>query len=322
MELNEYLKKVAEKVNCEAEEYSLAVDTKLRKASSHLLTSGGKRLRPAMLLLSADIIRKGASEDVFEAALGLEWEHTFSLIHDDIMDQDTVRRGTPTVHTVYGEPTAILAGDALNADAFEHICRVKNASDKAKVTAVQMLAHACHQLCEGQQSDIEFEERNDVSRDEYISMVRNKTGILYAAAAGIGAVLAGGDAKQISALYTLGMNTGIAFQIQDDILDLITPTEVLGKNQASDLRENKQSIVAITAREKGVDLSKYQKNNLTNEEIQEAIKLLNDAGVLVEIHELSEKMIKEAKACLTIFPDSDEKRLLEEMVDFFIARTN
>ncbi|HJJ95085.1 MAG TPA: polyprenyl synthetase family protein [Methanocorpusculum sp.] len=322
MDLQEYLKKVAQKVNCEADEYSLAVDTTLRKASSHLLVSGGKRLRPAMVLLAADTIRPGASEDVFEAALALEWEHTFTLIHDDIMDQDTMRRGTPTVHTVFGEPTAILAGDALNGDAFSYICRVKNAADADKIKAVQMLAHACHELCEGQQEDMEFETRDNVTKAEYLSMVRKKTGILLASAAGIGAVLAGGDPRQVSALYTLGMNAGIAFQIQDDILDLITPTEVLGKNQASDLRENKQSFVVLTAKEKGIDLSKYHKADLSSEEIAEAVSLLTDAGIIAECRANAEKLIADAKRGLEQFPDSEEKNLMAEMADFFIARAN
>ena len=320
MDLKEYLKQVAFKVDCEADEYSKAVETRLREAASHLLTAGGKRLRPAMLLLAADAVRPGASEDVFEAALALEWLHTYTLVHDDIMDGDSLRRGEPTVHTVYGDSTAILAGDCLHADAFEHICRVKNSEDRAKLVAVQMLAHASHELCEGQQEDISFEERDDVSEAEYLGMVRKKTGVLYAAAAGIGAALAGGDVRQIGAMYTLGLNTGIAFQIQDDIIDLLAPADVSGKNQASDLRENKQTIVAITAREMGVDLSKYHKADLSAEEIAEAIALLEDSGVLPAVRQKSEKLIADAKNGLSVVPDSEYKTMMMELVDFFIAR--
>ena len=320
MDLKEYLKQVAFKVDCEADEYSKAVETRLREAASHLLTAGGKRLRPAMVMLAADAVRPGASEDVVEAALALEWLHTYTLVHDDIMDGDSLRRGEPTVHTVYGDSTAILAGDCLHADAFEHICRVKNSEDRAKLVAVQMLAHASHELCEGQQEDISFEERDDVSEAEYLGMVRKKTGVLYAAAAGIGAALAGGDGRQIGAMYTLGLNTGIAFQIQDDIIDLLTPSDVSGKNQASDLRENKQTIVAITAREMGVDLSKYHKADLSAEEIAEAIALLEDSGVLPAVRQKSEKLIADAKNGLAVIPDSESKNLILEMVDFFISR--
>ena len=320
MELAEYLKLVAAKVDIEADEYSKAVETTLQKASAHLLVSGGKRLRPALLLLSADAIRKGSSEDVFQAALALEWTHTFTLVHDDIMDGDSLRRGRPTVHVVWNEATAILAGDVLYANAFERLCCVKNTRAEAKVIAVQMLAHSCHELCEGQQEDVSFETRTDVTLAEYLSMVRKKTGALYAAAAGIGAALAGGDMKQVSALYTLGMNTGIAFQIQDDIIDLLAPSEVSGKDQGSDLRENKQTILAIIARESGVDLSKYHKPDLSKEEISEAIRLLETSGVLDKVRGISAKLIAESKAGLSILPDSEEKKLIIEMADFFIAR--
>lgn len=320
MELKEYLKQVAFKVDCEADEYSKAVETRLREAASHLLNAGGKRLRPAMVMLAADAVRPGASGDVFEAALALEWLHTYTLVHDDIMDGDSLRRGEPTVHTVFGEATAILAGDSLHAYAFEHICRVKNCEDKAKLVAVQMLAHASHELCEGQQEDISFEERDDVSEAEYLSMVRKKTGVLYAAAAGIGAALAGGDVRQIGAMYSLGLNTGIAFQIQDDIIDLLAPADVSGKNQASDLRENKQTIVAITAREMGVDLSKFHKADLSAEEIAEAVSLLEGAGVLDAVRAKSGKLISDAKNGLSVIPDSEYKTMMMELVDFFIKR--
>ncbi len=321
MELAEYLKSVAAKVNIEADEYSKAVDTTLQKASAHLLIGGGKRLRPAMVLLSADAVRKGASKDIFQAALALEWTHTFTLVHDDIMDGDSLRRGHPTVHVVWDEPTAILAGDMLYASAFEHLCCVKNTTAEAKVIAVQMLAHSCHELCEGQQEDVSFETRSDVTLEEYLSMVRKKTGELFAAATGIGAVLAGGDMKQVSALYTLGMNTGIAFQIQDDIIDLLAPSEVSGKDQASDLRENKQTILAIVARESGVDLSKYHKPNLSKVEIAEAIELLETTGVLDKVRNISKKLITDAKSGLSVLPDSEEKDMILQMADFFIARS-
>ena len=124
MELSEYLKSVAAKVDQEADEYSKATDTTLQKASAHLLLGGGKRLRPAMVLLAADAVRKGASTDVFSAALALEWTHTFTLVHDDIMDGDSLRRGRPTVHVVWDEPTAILAGDVQQAWAVHTLMRL------------------------------------------------------------------------------------------------------------------------------------------------------------------------------------------------------
>ncbi|MDR3101865.1 MAG: polyprenyl synthetase family protein [Methanocalculaceae archaeon] len=321
MELFEYLKAVAARIDHEADVYSKATDTTLQKASAHLLLGGGKRLRPAMVLLAADAVHKGASADIFSAALALEWTHTFTLVHDDIMDGDSLRRGRPTVHVQWDEPTAILAGDVLYARAFEYLCSVKNASPESKGEAVRMLAHACYEVCEGQQEDVSFETRNDVTIDEYLEMVRKKTGVLYAAAAGIGAALAGGNIKQISAFYMLGQSTGVAFQIQDDIIDLMMSSEVSGKDQASDLRKNKQTLLVITARGMGVDLSEYHKANLSKAEIAKAIRLLEDSGVLGKVRGMSETLIADAKTGLAaVVPDSEERKLIFEMVDFFITR--
>ena len=317
--LDAYLAAAAKKIGIEADEYSEAERTPLRKAASHLLVSGGKRLRPALLMLSADAVRQGAAADVFPAAFGIELLHTYTLVHDDIMDNDSMRRGTPTVHTVYGNTAAILAGDLLYGDAFSYICRAE-AAPAAKTAAVQMLSHTCHMLCEGQSADAAFETRDDVSLEEYLSMVRGKTGSLLAASAGIGSLLAGGTPQQTAALYTLGMNAGIAFQIRDDVLDLTASPDVLGKNRASDLRENKQTIVSVFAREAGVDLSAYHKPDLTEAEISEVISSLENAGVFAKAAAYSEKLIADAKAGLSVFPDSDEKQMLCAMADLFVVR--
>lgn len=321
MTLADYLKKAAAKVNIEADEYSQAESTPLRKAASHLLLAGGKRLRPALVMLAADAVAENASERVFPAAFGVELLHTYTLIHDDIMDNDATRRGTPTVHTVFGQTQAILAGDLLYGDAFSYICRA-DAPDAAKAAAVQMLAHTAHVLCEGQSSDTLFEEREDVAIDEYIAMIRGKTGSLLAASAGIGALLAGGTPQQVAALYTLGMNAGCAFQIRDDILDLTQPAEVTGKPRASDLRENKQTIVSIYARDAGVDLSAYHKADLTDAEIDEAVAKLEQAGVLAKVTATAEKLIADAKTGLAALPDSEAKALLADMADLFLGREN
>jgi geranylgeranyl diphosphate synthase type I len=322
MELSRYLKSVAGQVDQAVNAYCALSDTTLHKASAHLLLGGGKRLRPAMTLLAADAIRKGASDDVFPAALALEWTHTFTLVHDDIMDGDSLRRGRPTVHVVWDEATAILAGDVLYAKAFDLLCSVEAASPSSRVAAVRMLSTACYEICEGQEEDVSFEKRNDVTAAEYLEMVRKKTGALLAASAGIGAALAGGTPEQVQAFYQLGMNSGIAFQIQDDIIDLMTPPAVSGKDQASDLRENKQTLLAIAAREKGVDLSPYHKADLSEEEIAKAILLLEESGVLGHVRGISEKLIRDAKVEIAaVVPDSDERRLIFSMVDFFIDRT-
>lgn len=317
--LKEYLDAAAKKINIEVEEYRDADPTPLRQAAAHLLLAGGKRIRPALLLLSADAITGGSSERVFPAAFALELLHTYTLIHDDIMDNDDLRRGTPTVHTVFGMNQAILAGDILYGDAFSYICRA-DATDTAKTAAVQMLSHTAHVLCEGQSLDILFETRDDISINEYLKMIRSKTGSLLAASAGIGGILAGGTSQEIAALYTLGYNAGCAFQIRDDILDLIQPSEVLGKPQASDLRENKQTIISLYAREAGIDLSPYHKQNLTGDDIKEAIETLESAGIIAKATAYAENLISDAKAGLAVLPETEEKTMLTELADMFLIR--
>jgi geranylgeranyl diphosphate synthase, type I len=319
-ELSSYLESVATSIDRMIDRYFVDKTGELNKASAHILAAGGKRLRPAVVMLAADAVKPGSSDELLHAALALEVTHTFTLIHDDIMDDDSLRRGVPTVHTKWDMPTGILAGDVLYSRAFEHICRA-TAKDEAKVRAVTMLAKACADICEGQHMDMSFEHRTDVTEPEYMEMVRMKTGVLYAAAAGIGAVLAGGNAVQVRALYNFGLNTGIAFQIQDDLIDLLTPSEKSGKDQASDLREGKQTLLMIKAREKGLDLKKYQKV-LTPTDINAAITELTEAGVIDEVKGIASGLIADSNKHLSVLPSSKERQLLLDIGEYFVTRSH
>jgi len=320
MNLEEYLEKNAELINTRLESMYDGLPGELNHASAHLLCAGGKRLRPSVTMLAADLVKKGSSDQVFPAALALEVTHTFTLVHDDIMDGDVVRRGVPTVHTKWDEPTAILAGDVLYAEAFELIT-MADAEPLAKVESVSILARTCLEICRGQHEDMSFEKRDDVDPYEYLEMVGQKTGKLYAAAAAIGGILAGGDAQQVAALHDWGYLSGVAFQIQDDVIDFMTDSEKSGKDRASDLREGKQTLVAIFAKEKGVDLSKYRKENLSDEEIDQAIAELNEAGIIDAVRETAMDHVKRAKETLIVFPDCEERRLLGEITDYFVNRS-
>ena len=318
-ELLPYLESVAKEIDFMIDRYFVDKVGELNKASAHILAAGGKRLRPAVVMLAADAVKRGSSHDILPAALALELTHTFTLIHDDIMDDDMLRRGVQTVHTKWDIPTGILAGDVLYARAFEFICMSK-ASDTAKIRAVSMLAQACADICQGQHMDVSFVHRNDVDEYEYLEMVKKKTGVLYAAAAGIGAALVGSTAHQAKALYLFGLNTGIAFQIQDDLIDLITPAEKSGKDRASDLREGKQTLVMIKAREKGIDLLKY-KRDLTDEEIDGVIRELTDAGVIAAVKKVALDLVEESNKHLALLPPSKERQLLMEIGEFFVTRS-
>jgi geranylgeranyl diphosphate synthase type I len=318
-ELSPYLASVATTIDHMIDRYFVDKTGVLNNASAHLLAAGGKRLRPAVVMLAADAVKPGSSDDILHAALALEVTHTFTLVHDDIMDDDHLRRGVPTVHTKWDMPTGILAGDVLYARAFEHLCMAQ-AKDDAKVRAVTMLAKACDEICEGQHMDMSFENRTDVTEGEYLEMVRKKTGVLYAAAAGIGAILAGGNGVQVKALYNFGLNTGMAFQIQDDLIDLLTPAEKSGKDQASDLREGKQTLLMIRAREKGLDLKKYQKT-LAPADINAAIRELTDAGVIDEVRGIATRLVADSNRNLSLLPASKERQLLMDIGEYFVTRS-
>ena len=318
-ELAPYLDAVAKTIDHMIDRYFVNTTGELNKAAAHLLAAGGKRLRPAVLMLSADAVKPGMSDEILQAALALELTHTFTLIHDDIMDDDELRRGVQTVHTKWDMPTGILAGDVLYARAFEYICMTK-VKDEAKTRAVTMLARACADICAGQHMDMAFERRNDVDQYEYLEMVKKKTGVLYAAAAGIGGILAGGNAQQVKTLYNFGLSTGIAFQIQDDLIDLLTPASKSGKDRASDLREGKQTLIMIKAREKGLDLTKYRRE-LSDAEIDMAVKELTDAGVIDEVKKIAADLVADSNKHLAILRPSKERTLLIEIGEFFVTRS-
>lgn len=318
-DLSEYLATAARSIDVMIDRYFVDMFGELNKASAHLLTAGGKRLRPAVVMLAADAVKPGSSSEIMPAALALELTHTFTLIHDDIMDDDSLRRGVPTVHTVWDMPTGILAGDVLYARAFDFLVRAR-ATDEARIRAVSMLAVACADLCQGQHMDMTFEKRDDVDEGEYLEMVRKKTGVLYAAAAGIGGILAGGNARQVKALYTYGLNTGMAFQIQDDLIDLITPAEKSGKDQASDLREGKQTLIWIKAREKGIDLAPYRRD-LSSAEIAAVIRMLEDAGVIAEVKAIADGLVETGAKHLALLPPSNDRELLRQIGEFFVTRS-
>ncbi|HDR73186.1 MAG TPA: polyprenyl synthetase family protein [Methanoculleus sp.] len=319
MDLQDYLDMKAEDIDKSLFRTYGTVTGELDRASAHLLLAGGKRLRPAVVMLAADAIGKGRSRDVMPAALALEVTHTFTLIHDDIMDGDEARRGVATVHAQWDQATAILAGDVLYAQAFELLCK-SDAGDLEKVRAVVMLARTCAEICQGQHMDIAFASRQDVTEIEYIDMVSKKTGALYAAAASIGGILAGGNAVQTKALFDWGLNSGIAFQIQDDLIDLVASAETSGKDRASDLREGKQTLIAIKAREHGVDLAGYRKETLTDAEINAAIVALEGAGVLDEVHEAAARRVHVARKSLANLPESEARQHLSEITEYFVSR--
>jgi len=289
----------------------------LYEASIHLLKAGGKRLRPATVLLSAELVG-GSEEDAIHAAVAVELLHNFTLIHDDIMDEDDLRRGLPTVHSIWGIPYAILAGDTLHALSFKILSASRVPSERT-VKAVDVLSRACVEICEGQWMDMGFEEREDVTEEEYLRMVAKKTGALYEASAMLGGIMGGGSEEEIEALGRYGRNVGIGFQIYDDILDLIAKDEEIGKDRGSDMAEGKKTLLVIKAHELGLKLPKVRKRD--ERSIEEVLKILKDAGIVDYAMEKAREYVEKGKKALEIFPDSNAKRTLLELADFMIERS-
>ena len=307
---------------------------RLYSASRYLLDAGGKRLRPTILLLTAEAISNveplstdyrafpapgGEEIDVLSAAVSIETIQSFTLIHDDIMDDDDLRRGVPAVHREYDLETAILAGDTLYSKAFEYMLKTGAPADRS-VGALEELATTCTEICEGQALDVEFEGRSNVTTGEYLDMIEFKTAVLYAAAASIPAMLLGCDSATVDSLHGYGLDIGRAFQIQDDLLDLTVPSDELGKQRGSDLVEGKRTVITLHAREQGVDVEELVSDSPTDAEITAAVERLEAAGSIGFAREMAHDLIESGKERLEVLPQTESRALLEEIADFLVER--
>ncbi|MFB6135670.1 MAG: geranylfarnesyl diphosphate synthase [Halobacteriaceae archaeon] len=320
------------------EDLPMAEPERLYEASRALLVAGGKRLRPAMLLLVAEALgdvdpdavdyrafpdRRGGTVDVMAAAVSIEVIHSFTLIHDDIMDDDDMRRGVPSIHRAYDTSTAILAGDTLYSKSFEIMLRTDAPADRT-LEAVDLLAQTCTHICEGQAMDVAFETQSDVLPEDYREMIERKTAVLYAAAAAVPAVVMGATEETVDSLYRYGLCVGQAFQIQDDVLDLTVPSEKLGKRRGSDLVENKQTIITLHAREQGVDVDSLLEADSMDEaseaDIDEAVATLDEAGSIDYARTIARDLVEEGKDHLGTLPDNDAHQTLESLADYLIER--
>ncbi|MCD4821330.1 MAG: polyprenyl synthetase family protein [Methanococcoides sp.] len=291
----------------------------LYKASRYLPDAGGKRLRPAVLMLSTEAVG-GDPMSVIPAAVALELVHNFTLVHDDIMDNDDVRRGMPAVHVKWGSEGAILAGDTLYSKAFE-ILSVMEKDPERILKCVALLSRTCTEICEGQWMDIDFENRDTVSEEEYLEMVEKKTSVLYGAAAKVGAILGGASDEVADAMYEFGRLVGISFQIQDDVIDMITPEDILGKVRGSDLIEGKRTLIAIHALNHGVELEIFGKGgSVSPEQIDEAVSILKDSGSIKYAQDLSTETLERGKRMLDILGDSEAKNILLAVADYMVTR--
>ncbi len=207
------------------------------------LDMGGKRVRPLLTLMACDMFG-GDVNSAISPALGLEIFHNFTLLHDDVMDKAEIRRGRPTVHIAWSENTAILSGDAMQIIATQKVC---DAPANVHKEVLDLYNKTALEICEGQQYDMEFENRDDVTVEEYINMIRLKTAVLIGCALKMGAIIAEAAPEQSEALYKFGENIGLAFQLQDDYLDVYGDAKTFGKKIGGDILNNKKTYMLISA---------------------------------------------------------------------------
>lgn len=328
MEVMDILKKYSESIDNEIMATLSTIDpSTLCEASDHLIKAGGKKLRPVLVVLSSESVG-GRAQDALKTAVSMELIHTFSLIHDDIMDKDEMRRGKPSVHKLWGEPMAILAGDTLFSKAFEIVLETDttNIDPKRVVEALKTVVDSCIKICEGQALDISFEGQLDVKEEEYMTMIYKKTAALIAAATKAGAIIGGGNDEQVEALSEYGRLIGLAFQIQDDYLDVVSDEEDIGKPVGSDIVEGKMTLMVVHAL---ANASKEDKKRLisileaNNEDlVDDAISIFNKYGSIEYTQNIALENVKTAKELLNVLEDSDAKKSLELVADFVLERTH
>jgi geranylgeranyl diphosphate synthase type II len=295
----------------------------LYKPAAFIMESGGKRLRPLLVLFSAKAAG-GEFLKAYNAAVAVELLHNFSLVHDDIMDNADKRRGRPTLHIKYDLSTAILAGDSLLSVAYEFL--LKDAENNT-AEIFKSFTHGLIEVCEGQSMDKDFELKKNVSIEDYIMMIEKKTAALSEMCCNIGALIAGGSEKEVKALSAYGKNIGIAFQIQDDLLDISGNESEFGKLVGGDLIEGKKTFLFLKALEKskGRDKTEFksviERKGINPEEIPKFRELYYKLGVMDDAKSEILKYSRKALSQLKFIKHTEDREFFEWLTDSLIKRS-
>ena len=285
----------------------------------YTLAAGGKRGRPQLAMIASQLFG-GKDEEVLPAALALEVFHNFTLLHDDVMDKADVRRGRPTVHIKWNENTAILSGDQMLIEAYKLLSGVP--ADKLP-KVMQLFNKMATEICEGQQYDVDFESQEHVTIEEYLKMIRLKTSVLLANALQTGAYIAGADEQAQEALYQFGIHIGLAFQIQDDILDVWGNPETFGKAVGGDISCNKKTFVYLEAMRrlgdeaKGNELQQWYSQVLEDntEKIAAVKEIFEQLGVRAVCEKVVEDYTQKALDILDKLPQNQATEQLRKLAD-------
>lgn len=283
----------------------------------YTLAAGGKRVRPQLALLATKLFG-GNEEDVLPAALALEVFHNFTLLHDDVMDKAQVRRGRPTVHVKWNANTAILSGDQMMIEAYKLLSQVP---ENKLATTLRLFNQMATEICEGQQYDVDFESREDVTIPEYMEMIRLKTSVLLATALRIGAYIAGATDEQQEQIYNYGIHLGLAFQIQDDMLDCYGDQATFGKAIGGDIAENKKTYLWLTAAQKGaIDELAMREESMT-QRFERIFAIYDRLGVKAAAQEAIRLQTNQAINCLDALPQNQYTDQLRAMAHKLEERT-
>ena len=299
---------------------------RLADAMMHLIEGGGKRMRATLPWLVAKAVGDTHS-GLLDIGAAIETVHNFTLVHDDIMDDDEVRRGRNAVHIEYDMPTAINAGDAMLAIAFERLVQAENLEPHDVAPLVNRIAWMVRRVSEGQQLDIEFEERLNVSEEDYLEMIEGKTAVMFLTCAEIGARVSGADDEVIQLMAQWGLSVGLCFQLMDDLIDVLSDSATLGKPAGSDVAQGKRTLMVIHALQQPESEAKEillkvlgKGEDVAPEDLQAGLNALEELGSIAYAREKAVAYHAEAHECLDRLGDGPAMVALRELTDFQLAR--
>jgi len=281
----------------------------------YTLAAGGKRLRPTLCIIGAQVFAPEVSQAVIHAAMALEIFHNFTLLHDDVMDEASVRRGRPCVHVKWNANTAILSGDQMMIEAYKQLAQLP---EKHLPNVLALFNKMATEICEGQQYDVDFEQQNNVSIDQYMEMIRLKTSVLLATALQIGAALSEASEIQQEALYNYGIALGLAFQIQDDYLDCYGDERTFGKAIGGDIKEGKKTWLWLTAEK----LCVGRDARLYSRDYTQVIAAYNELGIPALALKEIQRLTYLALDYLNHMPQTPATQQLRELAENLVARNS
>ena len=299
----------------------------LYKAASYLIEHGGKRLRPYLVMKSCEIVG-GSIKQAIPAAAAIEMVHNFTLVHDDIMDNDEVRHGVPTVHTEFGIPVGILAGDLLFSKAFELISNSNGQIPKqVGLSLVATLSKSCSEVCEGQVLDISMAKSKKIpTESEYIDMIEKKTSSLFVASCAMGAISANTTRSDVDRLSIYGKNLGISFQIVDDLIGIIGDPKITKKPVGNDIREGKKSLPILLAikmakgKEKKIILNAFGNSTVSKKGMEKTVEIISNLGIENVVRKKASYHLDTARKAISKYDNSTREDLLS-LLDFVVERS-